>query len=66
MMNKSTVSSIIREKDIQNQVVVFTVSCNMNFCDNKCDDHIVVTVDFFLNSLHPVQTSDVVRLRIKN
>ena len=65
-MNKSRISSIIRKKDIRNQVVVFTVSCNMNFCDDKCDDHTVVGVDFFLNSLRPVQISGVVRLRIKN
>ena len=66
MMNTSMVSSIIFEKDIRNKVVVFTGSCNKNFCDNKCHDHTVVSIDFFWNSFLSVQTSGVVRLRVKN
>ena len=63
---KSIISSIICKKDIWNQSVICTTSCNMNFCDDRFDDHIVINIDIFLNSFRSVQTSCVFWLRLKN
>ena len=37
-----------------------------NFCDDKCDDHTVVNIEFWLSSFCSVQTSYIVWLCVKN
>ena len=40
---------MVREKNIENQVAIFNVGCNMSFSDNKYDGRTKVNIDIFLS-----------------